>query len=80
MPRKIKISNEQLKRYARNEHKRKQDIRAKRMYYLIICDGEETEPNYFEGLKQDLPIGVLTACQIDIEGTGRNTQSLVMRR
>jgi len=77
MARKIKISNEQLKRFARKEHKRKQDIRAKRMYYLIICEGEETEPNYFEGLKQDLPKGVLTSYQIDIEGTGRNTQSLV---
>lgn len=77
MARKIKIPNERLKRYARGEHKRKQDIRAKRMYYLIVCEGEETEPNYFEGLKQDLPKGVLTAYQIDIEGTGRNTQSLI---
>ncbi len=77
MARKIKIPNEHLKRYARQEQKRKQDVRTKRIYYLIICEGEATEPNYFEGLKQDLPKGVLTACQIDIEGTGRNTQSLV---
>ncbi|TAN00433.1 MAG: RloB domain-containing protein [Chitinophagaceae bacterium] len=77
MARKVKIPNERLKRYAREEHKRKQDIRAKRVYYLIVCEGEETEPNYFEGLKQDLPKGVLTAYQIDVEGTGRNTQSLV---
>lgn len=77
MARKIKIPNERLKRYAREEYKRKQDIRAKRMYYLIVCEGEKTEPNYFEGLKQDLPKGVLTAYQIDIEGAGRNTQSLV---
>lgn len=77
MARKIKIPNERLKRFSRDEQKRKQDIRAKRMYYLIVCEGEKTEPNYFEGLKQDLPKGVLTAYQIDIEGTGRNTQSLV---
>ena len=77
MARKIKIPNERLKRFAREEQKRKQDIRAKRMYYLIVCEGEATEPNYFEGLKQDLPKGVLTAYQIDIQGTGRNTQSLV---
>lgn len=77
MARKIKIPNEQLKRFAREDQKRKQDIRTKRMYYLIVCEGEATEPNYFEGLKQDLPKGVLTAYQIDIEGTGRNTQSLV---
>lgn len=77
MARKIKISNEHLKRYARQEQKRKQNVRTKRLYYLIVCEGEATEPNYFEGLKQDLPKGVLTAYQIDIEGTGRNTQSLV---
>ncbi len=77
MARKIKIPNERLKRYAREERTRKQEIRAKRIYFLIICEGEATEPNYFEGLKQDLPKGVLTAYQIDIEGTGRNTQSLV---
>ncbi len=77
MARKIKIPNEHLKRYARQEQKRKLNVRTKRMYYLIVCEGEATEPNYFEGLKQDLPKGVLTAYQIDIEGTGRNTRSLV---
>ena len=73
MARKVKISNELLKRYAREEHKRKHDIKPKLVYYLIVCEGEATEPNYFEGMKQDLPKGVLTA----IQGTGRNTQSLV---
>lgn len=77
MARKIKIPNEHLKRYARQEQKRKLNVRTKRMYYLIVCEGEATEPNYFEGLKQDLPKGVLTAYQIEIEGTGRNTQSLI---
>ena len=77
MARKIKIPNERLKRYNREEQKRKRDTRAKRKYYLIVCEGAKTEPNYFEGLKQDLPKGVLTAYQIDIEGAGRNTQSLI---
>lgn len=44
---------------------------------MIDCEGEVTEPNYFEALNQNLPKGVLTAYQIDIAGTGRNTQSLV---
>lgn len=77
MARKIKIPNELLKRFAREEQKGKKNTRNKRKYYLIVCEGEATEPNYFEGLKQDLPKGVLTAYQIDIAGTGRNTQSLV---
>jgi hypothetical protein len=42
-----------------------------------VCEGEATEPNYFEGLKQDLPKGVLTSYRIDVEGTGMNTQSLL---
>lgn len=77
MARKIKIPNEHLKRFARTQEKRKKNTLNKRKYYLIVCEGEATEPNYFEGLKQDLPKGVLTAYQIDIAGTGRNTQSLV---
>lgn len=77
MARKIKIPNERLKRFAREEQKRKKNIRNKRKYYLIVCEGEATEPNYFEGLKQDLPKGVLTSYQIDVEGTGRNTESLL---
>lgn len=77
MARKIKIPNERLKRFAREEQKRKKNIRNKRRYYLIVCEGVATEPYYFEGLKQDLPKGVLTYYQIDVEGTGRNTQSLL---
>jgi len=77
MARKIKVPNEHLKRFAREENKRKVNTRNKRKYFLIVCEGEKTEPNYFEGLKEDLPKGVLTNCKIDIEGTGYNTQSLI---
>lgn len=77
MARKIKIPNEHLKRFAREDRKRKRDVRKKRRYYLIVCEGDKTEPNYFQGLKEDLPKGVLIYYQIDIEGTGRNTESLV---
>lgn len=77
MAKKLKIPNDNLKRFARAEQKRKKNFRNKRKYYLIVCEGEATEPNYFEGLKQDLPKGALTSYQINITGTGRNTQSLV---
>lgn len=78
MARKIKIPNERLKRFARAEERRKRDIRSKRQYYLIVCEGAESEPNYFEGLKGDLPRGVLTHYQIDIKGRGRNTLSCAL--
>lgn len=77
MARKVKIPNHIKKRLERTEHKRKRNTIPKRKYFLIVCEGEKTEPNYFESLKQDLPKGVLTSCRIDIEGTGRNTVSLV---
>lgn len=77
MARRIKIPEERLKRFSGKDTKRKVNTRNKRKYYLIVCEGTKTEPNYFESLKEDLPKGVLTAYQIDIEGTGRNTRSLV---
>lgn len=77
MARKVKIPNEIQKMHARQEHKRITNVRSKRKYYLIVCEGSKTEPNYFEGLKNELPKGVLIAHQIDIEGTGFNTESLV---
>lgn len=77
MARKVKIPNHVQKRLAKKENKRKRNSKNKRRYFLIVCEGEKTEPNYFESLKNDLPKGVLTSCRIDIEGTGRNTLSLV---
>lgn len=77
MARKIKIESHLLKRLERKDEKRKKDFRQKRKYYLIVCEGEKTEPNYFEALKNDLSPGVLNVCSFKIEGTGHNTESLV---
>lgn len=77
MARKTKIDNAVLKNLERREKKRSKNIIPKRRYYLIVCEGTKTEPNYFKSLKEELPKGVVTACQIDIEGAGRNTQSLI---
>ena len=50
--------------------------------YLIVCEGKQTEPNYFNGLKQEInkkygnKVEVLIP-NIDIKGTGMNTTSLV---
>src|SRR5579872_6118279 len=77
MARKIKVDNALLKRLAWKEEKRKEETRQKRLYYLVVCEGEKTEPLYFEALKNDLPKGVLSTCLFDVEGTGMNTTSLV---
>jgi hypothetical protein len=79
MARKVKIPNHIKKRHERTESKRLEDIKSKRRFYLIVCEGEKTEPNYFESLKNDLPKGVLNVCDVKIIGTGHNTVSLVKR-
>lgn len=77
MANKIKIDNAVLKRRARKESKRRVEFKSKRKFYLIVCEGEKTEPNYFESLKSSLPKGVLELTHIDIDGTGRNTMSII---
>ena len=49
---------------------------------MIVCEGKQTEPNYFEGLKKRInacygeKIDVVIP-NIDVKGTGRNTLALV---
>ncbi len=73
----IKIDNAVLKKRAREEKKRKTEFKSKRKFYLLVCEGEKTEPNYFESLKSSLPKGVLELTNIDIDGIGKNTLSIV---
>lgn len=77
MARKAKIDNAVLKRLARQENSRRQDINTKRQYYLIVCEGTKTEPNYFEGLKDNLPLGVIDTIELKVEGTGHNTLTVI---
>lgn len=77
MARKVKIPNHIKKRHGRVESKRLEETKSKRRFFLIVCEGEKTEPNYFEALKDDLPKGVLSIWDFKIVGTGNNTTSLV---
>ncbi len=77
MARKVKIPNHIKKRHERTESKRLEDTKSKRRFFLIVCEGEKTEPNYFESLKNDLPKGVLDVYDFKIVGNGHNTVSLV---
>ncbi len=74
MARKAKIDNSLLKRLARQETNRKQDTQAERRYYLIVCEGTKTEPNYFIGLKKNVLPGVV---ELTVEGTGHNTLTVI---
>ncbi|TBH74949.1 RloB family protein [Aquirufa nivalisilvae] len=79
MARKIKIEPAILKRRERQEARRQINSKPKRKRYLIVCEGEKTEPNYFEALKLALPKGVLEVVDFRIIGEGFNTESLVQK-
>jgi hypothetical protein len=72
----IKIDNAVLKRTARVEKKRKEKTREVRVHFLIVCEGEKTEPNYFKSFKTNVKSFVLT---IDTFGEASNTKDLVRR-
>ena len=77
MARKEKIDNAFKKRFERQEVKRKQDTRPKKRYFLVVCEGTKTEPNYFEGLRRSLPPHILELIDFEARGTGRNTLGLI---
>lgn len=47
----------------------------KRRYYLVVCEGEKTEPNYFKSLASRLPRGMVD--HVVVRGVGMNTRSLI---
>lgn len=53
------------------------EILEHRKYYLIVCEGERTEPLYFNYFKNKLPKGFLDA--IEIRGEGDNTVNIVRK-
>lgn len=53
---------------------RKVDTREPKSRFLIICEGERTEPNYFKSFR--VPRDVIV---VEIHGTGYNTLSLVKK-
>ena len=70
-----KVPSDFFKNNARGSFRRIVGQRPKRRFYLIVCEGEETEPNYFESIRQELPKDMVK--RITIQGVGRNTLSLI---
>lgn len=67
-----------------NKKKRKENIKKQSPNkYLIVTEGEATEPNYFEYYKTEIENKYNTLVELDkhvnldVEGTGRNTLDLV---
>ena len=60
------------KENSRGYSTRKVNTRQVRQRFLIVCEGEKTEPNYFRSFR--VPKDVI---QIDIKGVGENPSKLV---
>ena len=56
--------------WQRQQYRRKVETRELRKSFLIVCEGEKTEPKYFEGFRVNKKL-------IEIKGLGYNTLSLV---
>jgi hypothetical protein len=78
MGRPVKLSDRNKQWFLKSLHcrERRLDIREERQRFLVVCEGEKTEPNYFQMFGQELPRHVV---QLDIYGEGANTLSLVSR-
>lgn len=71
--------SDQGKAWARGTRKtgeRDCHTRPLRQRFLIVCEGEKTEPHYFEAIKASLKRGVV---QVRVLGLGTNTLDLVKR-
>lgn len=56
---------------------RSEDNRPVEVRFLIVCEGEKTEPNYFRALINNCNMTGSTVRTADIKGAGRGTCSLV---
>jgi hypothetical protein len=57
---------------SKNKFIRRVNVRNIRSRFLIVCEGEQTEPNYFRKFR-------VPKCVVNIKGLGQNTKSLVER-
>ena len=73
MARVIKIDNALQKRYAYKKQK-KQENRQLVAYFLIVCEGEKTEPNYFKRFPKRIGKVVY---DIQFDGGGISTLKVV---
>ena len=75
MARVQKIDSALQKRFAKSEKKKqKEGKRELRTYFLIICEGEKTEPNYFKSFPQK--VGMIVY-DLTFDGGGISTTKVV---
>jgi hypothetical protein len=71
------------KRKGQKKQRKENALRRAPYRYLIVCEGKETEPKYFNGIKRKInakyaqSVRVEERIEMEIKGTGRNTNDLV---
>lgn len=60
------------KSYSRGYSPRKTNIREVRQRFLILCEGEKTEPNYFRRFRV-----LINVVEIDVQGVAKDPSKLV---
>lgn len=73
MARVLKIDNALKKRFSKKQNKKKK-ARELVTYFLIVCEGEKTEPNYFRSFPRKVGKVIF---DIEFEGGGINTLKVV---
>lgn len=63
------------RRRKRERKESRREIKPDRI--LIVCEGAETEPNYFHGLKSKMDLEYRKRLDIQVEGVGKCTCSLI---
>jgi hypothetical protein len=66
------MSNKQKKDHRKSNLSRQTGVRVIKQSFLIVCEGENTEPDYFKAFR-------MTAATIKAVGQGMNTVSLVYK-
>ena len=69
------MPNKKHRRAAKKVGKRSTNNRQPRKVFLIICEGEETEPNYFNSLARDLRVNA----QVEVSGVGNDPKTLLRK-
>jgi len=64
------MSKKQKKDHRKSSLSRRMGVRVIKQSFLVVCEGENTEPDYFKAFR-------MTAATIKAVGQGMNTVSLV---
>lgn len=73
------MGTDNLHHKRKRENFKKKERESKAVRWLVVCEGEQTEPNYFSELNAHLKnsLGTNYKLVIEIVGEGKNTISLV---